>query len=265
MAPKFEKSDYQGYGPLTDIDCGEHAQLLFQLPAPGQRAFDKVFLKNLNRLSGKVGFLGGSSDPVQQSHIDFALEVKDLGSFKSIVLMPNPKSPSKEPAKADIEDRINMLVLAARDHPALYVSPLELQLVGRNGSASTPETIAHLIEQLPPKIVPAFIGGSDLLEGLHLWPGIEKMLDQVDFVLASRPGHPLKVTEQLKALLTETQIAKLQRGFIELRKELTGSSTKVREEIPYSILPWLDIDVPAGVNNYIAINQLYGFTGTLGL
>ncbi len=90
----------------------------------------------------KVGFFGGSFDPIHFGHIALALRLLEAHQLDEILFCPAFCSPFKldRPPLAQAEHRLAMLKLAL-DHPKFQICPLEIE---RGGPSYTIDTLRIL-------------------------------------------------------------------------------------------------------------------------
>ena len=93
----------------------------------------------------KVGFFGGSFDPIHFGHISLALCLLEKYNLDRILFCPAAVSPFKtgSPPVASGKDRVEMLKLAL-DHPQFKISTIELD---RGGTSFTIDTICELSKE----------------------------------------------------------------------------------------------------------------------
>jgi nicotinate-nucleotide adenylyltransferase len=94
----------------------------------------------------KVGFFGGSFDPIHFGHINLALELLEKGHLDEVLFCPAFCSPFKtgHPPAASKKDRLEMLKLALKAVPHTRITTLELD---REGPSYTVDTIRELQRQ----------------------------------------------------------------------------------------------------------------------
>lgn len=90
----------------------------------------------------KIGFFGGSFDPIHFGHISLAIHLLEKYSLEQILFCPAAVSPFKtdKPPRASDKHRIEMLKLAL-DLPQFKISTLEID---RGGTSFTIDTIRSL-------------------------------------------------------------------------------------------------------------------------
>jgi len=105
-------------------------------------------------LSGGIGILGGTFDPVHLGHIAIASAVRDHYNLSVVFLIPAFKNPLRmvEDTIAGPEHRLNMLKLAVADEEGLDVDPIEIENGLKSGEPSyTIHTLEHLKSRYPGK------------------------------------------------------------------------------------------------------------------
>ena len=147
-----------------------------------------------NRVPVKIGFLGGSFDPVHFGHLAAARLAREQCRLDRVVLLPAASSPAKSrdiaPPAASAGDRLDMVRAAARSDDRLEVSDHELR---RGGVSYAIESARHFRACYPDDRL-FWIIGSDLLEKLPLWRGIDELVRLVEFIVLHRPGHTPEIS-----------------------------------------------------------------------
>lgn len=150
----------------------------------------------------RVGFLGGSFDPIHWGHIQLARGALEAASLDLVLLMA-AKDPPHKRLQASAAHRLQMARLAVQEEPGLYASGLELSLPGRG---YTVHTVRALKERLPEAEL-FFITGSDVLASLPDWYGARELLASVRLLCAPRPGPASPAPEALRALGQRRHVA----------------------------------------------------------
>ena len=131
-----------------------------------------------------------------------------------------------------------MTLLAVEGNPKFEVSRLEIESKQRS---YTIDTLKKLIKQYGPRAEFFFITGSDSLKELVSWKQIDEIYKLSKFIVATRPGFPLReVPSEIQAVV----ITEIEVSASEIRKRL-----KERKSIRYL--------VPDKVREYIAAHHLY--------
>ncbi|MDR2889156.1 MAG: nicotinate-nucleotide adenylyltransferase [Lachnospiraceae bacterium] len=113
----------------------------------------------------KVGFLGGTFNPIHYGHLMIAESAREYLDLDEVLLMPSGHSYMKSVASASAEHRLAMTRLAARDYPHFTVSDMEIR---RGGNTYTADTIDELRSTYPQAEL-YFIIGADTLLMMDNW------------------------------------------------------------------------------------------------
>jgi nicotinate-nucleotide adenylyltransferase len=145
----------------------------------------------------KIGFLGGSFDPVHFGHLIAAQDVYEQHHLDRVFLVPAAQAPLK-PAdvQSSPEDRWQMLHAACEWDRRLEISDYELR---KGGVSYTIDSVRHFRAQFPGDELFWIIGG-DQLPLLHRWKEIAELTKLVDFIFLERPGHPSKAHPDITGL-----------------------------------------------------------------
>ena len=191
----------------------------------------------------RIGFFGGSFDPIHKGHLELAKEILAKASLQSILLCPARQAPLRQqPHHASPSSRLKMVRIATKGIAGLEVTDAETS--SDRESNYTWDTLQKLKEENPgTEIMP--IIGTDQLAKLHDWRHAEKLARDYTFIALTRPGHEFQTPQKLPKLRVENFST----------AEFDVSSTKVRELIkngmPYEHL------LPKGVTAYLNENKLY--------
>jgi nicotinate-nucleotide adenylyltransferase len=217
----------------------------------------------------KVAFFGGTFDPVHYGHTAVARAAARKFGLKLIYFAPADIPPHKQRrALADFRHRFAMLAMATAGEPRFVPSLIDAYTGQPNYSY---ETVVRLKQMLSRSDKLYFLIGVDAFKDISTWHKPVALLDECDFIIASRPGYSLgDVARALpEALLpSSSELQKLNtqhRGSIRLRKSslhlLNGvdvpfSSTEIRAMAKGSTAR-LRRFVPAEVAEYIRKEKLY--------
>jgi nicotinate-nucleotide adenylyltransferase len=146
----------------------------------------------------KIGILGGTFNPVHIGHLILAEEAREKLGLERVIFVPTSLPPHKDNTGiAPAADRLKMLKLAVSSNKSFAVSDIEIR---RRGRSYTIDTVKYFKSENSRDDF-YFIAGSDLLDYLGKWKGLEEILSLVKFVAATRPGYPLeKIPPSLQAL-----------------------------------------------------------------
>lgn len=138
------------------------------------------------RARRRIGFLGGSFDPVHVGHIMIA-ESAWLGlGLNKVYFVPAAQNPHKDNAPlANAFHRLEMLKTATAGYEQFGIWEGELSMEGPSFTLRT----VRLLEQVYPNAHLFWIIGTDQLKNLHRWYGISELVNRIGFILVERPGE----------------------------------------------------------------------------
>jgi nicotinate-nucleotide adenylyltransferase len=190
----------------------------------------------------KIGFLGGSFDPVHFGHLMAAQDAYEQHQLDRLILVPAAQAPLKpNDIKSTPEQRLAMLHAATEWDKRFDVSDVELR---RGGVSYTIDSARHFRALYPDDQLYWIIGG-DQLPKLHLWKDIEELATLVEFIFLERPGFPIKARPEIPGLRLHRCDGHL----------LAISSTELRERTRRNLS--LDYFVPHKAIVYIKDHGLY--------
>ena len=190
----------------------------------------------------KIGFLGGSFDPVHFGHLLAAQDAFEQHGLDRLVLVPAARAPLKlNDVQSPAADRLAMLRAAIEWDRRFEISDFELQ---RGGVSYTIDSARHFRALYPNDRLFWIIGG-DQLPNLHLWRDIEQLAQLVEFIFLERPGYPIKAAPDIPGLRLHRCDGHL----------LAISSTELRDRIRRGLS--LDYFVPHKAIVYIREHDLY--------
>lgn len=190
----------------------------------------------------KIGFLGGSFDPVHFGHLMAAQDAYEQCHLDRLVLVPAAQAPLKpNDVQSSAEDRLALLRAAVEWDKRFEISDFELR---RGGVSYTIDSVRHFRALYPQDELFWIIGG-DQLPKLHLWKDIKDLAQLVEFIFLERPGHAVKAVPDIPGL-------RLRRCDGHL---LAISSTELRERVQRDLS--LDYFVPHKAIVYIRERSLY--------
>ena len=190
----------------------------------------------------KIGFLGGSFDPVHFGHLLAAQDAFEQHHLDRLVLVPAAQAPLKpSDVQSSAVDRLAMLRAAVEWDRRFEISDVELC---RGGVSYTIDSVRHFRALYPNDELYWIIGG-DQLPKLQLWREVETLAQLVEFIFLERPGFPVKAAPTIPGL-------KLHRCDGHL---LAISSTELRERTRRGLS--LEYFVPHKAIVYIKQQGLY--------
>lgn len=190
----------------------------------------------------KIGFLGGSFDPVHFGHLLAAQDVYEQYKLDRLVLVPAAQAPLKpQEVQSRPQDRLNMLQAAIAWDKRFEISDVELR---RGGVSYTVDSVRHFRAMFPLDELFWIIGG-DQLPRMNLWKDIGELAGMVEFIFLERPGHPAKRTPDIPGL----RLRRCDGHLIEI------SSSELRQRVRQGLS--LHYFCPQKVIAYIEAHQLY--------
>jgi nicotinate-nucleotide adenylyltransferase len=190
----------------------------------------------------KIGFLGGSFDPVHFGHLLAAQDAFEQHHLDRLILVPAAQAPLKpNDVQSSAADRLAMLRLATEWDKRFEVSDLELS---RGGVSYTVDSARHFRSLYPHDQLYWIIGG-DQLPKLHLWKEVVALAQLVEFIFLERPGFPSKAQPDIPGLRLHRCDGHL----------LAISSTELRERTRRGLS--LDYFVPHKAIVHIKEHSLY--------
>ncbi len=172
----------------------------------------------------KMGLFGGSFDPIHKGHVSMALRLAQAMELDGVVLMPTFVPPHKiRENMASAEHRLAMCRLAAKEHPLLTVSDLELR---RGGASFTVDTLTALCEQHPDTQWYLLVG-ADMFTTLRTWHRFADIAEMAVLCTIAREGTDTAKLTEYAAALTADGI----RCYVDEHPVEPYSSTHVRQRI----------------------------------
>lgn len=199
----------------------------------------------------RIGFFGGSFDPIHNGHLNLALELFEKHKLDEVFICPTSQSPHKKHNSpiASKEHRRAMVAAAISPFPAFTFLDNELQ---KTAPCYTIDTIRSLIEadrsQGKQKVRYFLMLGEDAAASLPTWKEIDDLLHLAHPLIGSREGDGLK--EKFSPAFAQL----LKKGWTTIPR-LEISSTSIRERIKEE--KYAGHLVPGKVWDYIQTHQLY--------
>ncbi|MFW6189220.1 MAG: nicotinate-nucleotide adenylyltransferase [Planctomycetota bacterium] len=146
---------------------------------------------------GRIGFFGGSFNPVHVAHLIVAERVREERRLDTALFVPAGQPPHK-PARpiAPDEDRLRMLRAAVDGHPDFRVDDIELT---DEGLSYTLRTVRRLRERLGSDDTLFLIMGGDSVCDLPNWWHAGQLVREVSVIAVERPGY--RIEEHSDALV----------------------------------------------------------------
>ncbi|MCS6838653.1 MAG: nicotinate (nicotinamide) nucleotide adenylyltransferase [Bdellovibrionaceae bacterium] len=214
----------------------------------------------------KIGIYGGSFNPPHLGHVNAVQSVYRKMGLDRIIIVPTLMNPLKKLPSfslASPDHRLKMAQLAFENlGPSFSVDDVEIK---RGGISYTIDTLRDLRKKWGSEHEFFLIIGVDNLSNFDQWRLWEKILEEVDLVITSRPGWSLpqsidELPESIRPLVRDFQFNQvfLHSGrkiyFISLR-DVNISSTEIRRS--FQMGKKHSADLPLEVERYIVENGLY--------
>ena len=167
----------------------------------------------------KIGFFGGSFDPIHLGHINLAVRVLEKGLVEQILFCPAQVSPTKgkSPPIAEAKHRMNMLQLALEDVPGC--DPYDEEIF-RPPPSYTIDSIKKLKGDI------RLIVAEDTAYGFNEWKDVNLLLKMAPPIVGVRHGFN---RGKLKTLPEKIKL-KVEEGMMEI-PAMDISSSEIRERL----------------------------------
>ncbi|MDP2929505.1 MAG: nicotinate-nucleotide adenylyltransferase [Candidatus Omnitrophota bacterium] len=187
----------------------------------------------------RIGILGGTFNPIHMGHLILAEEARFKLKLEKVVFVPAFVPPHKDSAEIiNAKDRLEMVRLAIEDNPAFKVSTFEIDSKKKSYSIDTLKDFRSMYGE---DTELSFITGSDSLKDLFSWKNINDIFKISKFIVANRPGYPMKdVPKEVETVV----ITPIEVSSLDIRRRLMEGRS-----IRYL--------VPEKVRKYIAEHKLY--------
>ncbi len=203
----------------------------------------------------KIGFFGGSFDPIHFGHVNLCLSVMEKHHLDQVLFCPASVSPFKGAAPPHLSQihRREMLQLALVPFPQFQLLDLELQRPGPSYTIDSVRVLHQRFEVEKKSVQLHLILGEDTLPHLSLWKEIEELIQLAPPLIGSRRGEHSFTMPPLSPQALDT----LAQGITPIPL-MEISSTVIRERL--SQQKTCRHLVPANVLDYIEAHRLYSRT-----
>jgi nicotinate-nucleotide adenylyltransferase len=187
----------------------------------------------------RIGILGGTFNPIHIGHLILAEEALSKLKLDKVVFVPTYIPPHKNiEGGVKPKDRLKMVELAIADNDSFEASTFELDSKKKSYSI---DTLKSFRDNYGEGVQLFFITGSDLLKDLFSWKNVNEIFKMSKFIVANRPGYPVK---DVPAEVETVVITPIEVSSEDIRKRL-----KEERSIRYL--------VPEKVRSYIIKHSLY--------
>lgn len=175
----------------------------------------------------RIGWLGGSFDPVHEGHVAIARAAIDALDLDRVLLVPAAIPPHKRDKRlAPGDDRLALLELACRGDERLVPCDIELR---RQGVSYSYDTARALRDELGDDVELFYVIGADTLADLATWSRIPELARLVTFCTLRRAGDAV-TTDHLAGLVDDESRARIADHVIDAPIH-PASSTAIREAL----------------------------------
>ena len=213
-------------------------------------------------MSGPIGILGGTFDPIHQAHLLLARNAMEHLGLDRVLWIPSGLPGHREAAHASVEDRLAMVRLAIDGESRFGLDSTE----ALSGSPTyTIDTLNRLRKELGASQPLVFLMGADQLLQFDRWREWRRLPELAHFAVAERPGYPVsaqtlpaEVAAELKTRRGDAgALSRSPAGVITVfpmpPQDLSATAIRARLAAGRS----LDDAVPAAVLDYIRDRKLY--------
>ena len=148
----------------------------------------------------KIGILGGTFDPPHVGHLRLATHFAKLLHLDALLLIPSGEPWQKGTGITPAETRLQLTEAAGIDlaRAFLYLKiatqvGIDRMEVDRAGPSYAIDTVKTLRERFGADASLTWLMGADSLIALPSWNSWEKLSQYVNFAVATRPHHELKM------------------------------------------------------------------------
>ncbi|MDU5807148.1 MAG: nicotinate-nucleotide adenylyltransferase [Peptoniphilus harei] len=132
----------------------------------------------------KYGIFGGSFNPIHYGHLMICEYIKEEMGLDKVIFIPTGNPPHKE-IEVSAEDRYEMVKLAISPNPDFEISDIETTRVKLSYTVDTIRELKKIYRE--EKLY--FLIGLDSLFQLKTWKKIGDLSQEIEFVVALRPGY----------------------------------------------------------------------------
>jgi nicotinate-nucleotide adenylyltransferase len=188
----------------------------------------------------KIAILGGTFDPIHNAHLAVACAARDAFGLDRVLLVPAANPPHKQHRLTEPwAHRFRMVELACAAHRGLEASAIE----AADSKSYSIQTIEKLRAGLSPSDTLYFIIGADAFAEIGTWFRAQDVVQSVEFIVVTRPGHEYSIPEGARVHTLDTV-------------HMPVSSSRIREMLALCERP---AEISPAVFEYIREHRLYGF------
>lgn len=198
-------------------------------------------------MTKKVGYLGGSFDPIHLGHLNLVIELIEKSQLSEALICPTLLSPFKKdkPPHVSVEHRLTMVKLAIEEVPHLTLLEDEIH---QDQETYTYNTISKLESETD--VDYRLILAEDQLPNFPKWHEAEKLLELAPPLIGNRSSAIKKTIEPLPS--------NFQKAFTDGFQQILMmdiSSTAIRDRLKKNL--YCGHLLPRKVLDYICQHRLY--------
>lgn len=215
---------------------------------------------------GTIAIYGGTFDPFHVGHVYCIQTIFEKTKVEKVFVVPNAQNPLKNEGEAITpEQRLSMVEVGTQELENVYV---DAQEVKRGGKSFTIDTVKEYRKEYDPEQIFLVIG-LDQFYQLVEWKNYEKLLEECNFLVVSRPGNMLPMSlDDIPEGLRE-HVDMLDRNFLAFKsgrtleflrvKGIDANATEIRKLLRTGrgVDKYLDMRV----EEYIKEHNLYPLIG----
>lgn len=195
----------------------------------------------------RIGYFGGTFDPIHNGHIAAALTVKEKMFLDDVFFIPSCTSYQKTGVAPAI-DRLNMVIEAIKPYEGLNVSAVD---IGRGGNTYTVDTVTDIILSCSPDTTPYWIMGADAFMAIESYKNFEDILSRIEIIIVDRGDGWINVNKLSRKLNSNYKC----KGFYYVDFDFPVSSTNIKQLIYTGRID--ETNIPDSVKRYIKEYKLY--------
>lgn len=200
---------------------------------------------------GKLRLIfGGTFNPLHKGHTGAMEALDDVLKFHSVHFVLSAWPPHKNEVSASVRDRYTMLELALSDYEHFYADDTEII---RPTISYTIDTVRSFKRRFINSNLSIVIGADSLLK-LHTWYRIEQWIDDINWIVLSRPGYDVGIANPLhdRVVATYEELKASKGGAIWVFEgsDFQISSTELRRCL--QAVPHINQEQQALLDSYLA-------------
>ena len=155
-----------------------------------------------SQVSGSLGILGGTFDPIHVGHLAIAEQVREVLGLERVLFVPS-RLPVHKPGRpvSPADDRVAMVALAIAGNPAFALSREEVDRPGPSYAVDTLEAFADEARAAGREPDLTFILSAEAYAGLPTWHRPARILELSRMAVVPRPGTPPADPDEIARLL----------------------------------------------------------------